>query len=129
MSQEKVELVRRFYEAFNRGDHAWANLMAPDVELIAHEVGSGQTVGSKGVIRGMEEFTSVFASYEVSPEEFHDAGDQVVVGLRRRVKSARSPTSIEDSFAQVISVRGGRIVRFESFPRVSEALEAAGISR
>jgi ketosteroid isomerase-like protein len=129
MSQENVEIVRRFYEAFNRGDRdGWLRLMSSDVELLAHEIGGGHTVGAEEVARGMDEFTSVFASYEVSPDDFYDAGDQIVVVLRRSATSARSPASIENRFGQVISIRGGRIVRFQSFPRVSEALEAAGLS-
>ena len=71
----------------------------------------------------------MFASYEASPEDFHDAGDQIVVVLRRSARSPRSPAVIEDRFGQVITIRGGRIVRFQSFGRVDEALEAAGLSQ
>ena len=128
MSQENVEIVRRFYEAFSRGDRdGWTRLMSSDVELFPLEAG-GHKLGAEGVVRGMDEFTSVFASYEVSPEDFHDAGDQIVVVLRRSARSPRSPAVIEDRFGQVISIRGGRIVRFQSFGRVDEALEAAGLS-
>jgi ketosteroid isomerase-like protein len=79
------------------------------------------------VVRVTKEFTSHFASYEVSPERFYDAGDQIVVLLRRSARSARSPALIEDRFGQLISLRNGRIIRFQSFREVSEALEAAGL--
>jgi ketosteroid isomerase-like protein len=79
------------------------------------------------VVSGQSEFTSHFASYQVSPERFYDAGDQIVVVLRRRARSPRSPALIEDRFGQLISLRDGRIVRFQSFRRVNEALEAAGL--
>ncbi len=61
-------------------------------------------------------------------EDFHDAGDQIVVVLRRSARSPRSPAVIQDRFGQAISIQGGRIVRFESFGRADEALEAAGLS-
>jgi hypothetical protein len=34
---------------------------------------------------------------------------------------------IEDHFCQLISLEDGRIVRFQSFRRVDDALEAAGL--
>jgi ketosteroid isomerase-like protein len=127
MSQENVEIVRAFYEAFNRGDReGWARLLGSDVELFPLEVG-GHKQGAEGVVRGTSEFISHFASYEVSAERFYDGGDQVVVVLRRSARSARSPALIEDQFGQLISLRNGRIVRFQSFRGVSEALEAAGL--
>jgi ketosteroid isomerase-like protein len=127
MSQENVEIVRGFYEAFNRGDRdAWARLLASDVELFPLEVG-GDRHGAEAVLRGTSEFTSHFASYEVTPERFYDAGDQIVVVLRRSARSDRSPALIEDRFGQLISLRNSLIVRFQSFRGVGEALEAAGL--
>jgi ketosteroid isomerase-like protein len=127
MSQENVEIVRGFYEAFNRGDRdGWVRLLGSDVELFPLTI-SGNKQGVEGVVRVTNEFTSHFASYEVSPEGFHDAGDQIVVVLRRSARSARSPALIEDRFGQLISLRNGRIIRFQSFREVSEALEAAGL--
>jgi ketosteroid isomerase-like protein len=127
MSQENIEIVRRFYEAFNRGDvDGWTRLMSPNVEFVSLERGGG-AVGAEQLVRDMDELTSEFASYEVFPEDFHDAGEQIVVVLRRSARSPRSPASIEDRFSQVISIQDGRIVRFQSFFGVEEALEAAGL--
>jgi ketosteroid isomerase-like protein len=129
MSQENVEIVRGFYEAFNRGDRdGWARLLGSDVEHIPLNIGGSTGRGVEGVVRVISEFTSHFESYEVFPERFYDAGDQIVLLLYRRARSARTRVLIEDRFGQVVSLRNGRIVRFHSFPGVSEALEAAGLS-
>ena len=54
MSQENVEIVRRFYEAFNRGDRdGWTRPTSSDVELFPLEAG-GHKLGAEGVVRGME---------------------------------------------------------------------------
>jgi ketosteroid isomerase-like protein len=130
MSQENVEVVRRFYEAYDRGDrNGWTRLLGSEVELLplGVELTGGHERGVEGVVRGQSEFTSHFASYEISPERFYDAGDRVVVVLHRKARSARSRALIEDRFGQLISLRDGRIVRFQSFRQVSEALEAAGL--
>jgi ketosteroid isomerase-like protein len=78
------------------------------------------------VLQNITEFGASFASYDVRPERFHEAGDHVVTVLHRSARSARSPAPIEDRFAQLFSLRDGRVVRIQSFRRVEDALEAAG---
>jgi ketosteroid isomerase-like protein len=130
MSEENVEIVRRFYEAYNGGNRdGWTRLLGSEVELIplGVELTGGYARGAESVARAQEAFTAHFASYEISPERFWDVGDQVVVVLRRSARSARSAALIEDHFCQLITLRDGCIVRFQSFRRVNEALEAAGL--
>jgi uncharacterized protein len=128
MSQENVEIVRSYYEAYDREDHdGWKALLASEVEFLPLGLMGGSTSGVDNVARHVSEFTGAFDSYGVSPEAFYDGGDQVVVALHRSARSARSPASIDDQFAQWFSLRDGRIVRIQSFRRVHEALEAAGL--
>jgi uncharacterized protein len=131
MSEENVEVVRRYFEAYDRGDiDGWKSLLAPEVEFrpLAADLMGGSRRGVEDVARTIIEFLGSFASYSLSPEAFHDAGDQVVVVLHRSARSARSPAPIEDRFAELFSLRDGRIIRMRSFPRLRDALEAAGLS-
>jgi ketosteroid isomerase-like protein len=131
MSEENVEIVRRYFEAYDREDiDGWKSLLAPEVEFrsVTADLMGGSSVGREDVARGIIEFMGSFASYSLSPEAFHDAGDQVVVVLHRSARSARSSAPIEDRFAQLFSIRDGRIIGMRSFPRLQEALEAAGLS-
>ena len=128
MSQENVEIVRSYFRAYDREDpDAWKALLAPEVEFLPLGLMGGSTSGVDNVAREVSEFTRAFDSYGVSPEAFYDGGDEVVAVLHRRARSARSPAAIDDQFAQWFSLRDGRIVRMQSFRRVQDALEAAGL--
>jgi ketosteroid isomerase-like protein len=68
-----------------------------------------------------------FAEYEVRPEQLRPVGDHVVAALRRQATSARSPVALADRFAQVFTLREGKIVRIQSYPSFDEALAAVGL--
>jgi ketosteroid isomerase-like protein len=131
MSQENVEIVRRYFEAVIREDlDGWKALLASEVEFVplAANLQGGPARGVENVARSVGEFIESFASYSLSPEAFYDAGDQVVAVLHRTAESARSSALIEDRFAQLFWLRDGRIIRMHSFQRIRDALEAAGLS-
>ena len=88
MSQENVDMVRRAFEAFNRGnrDAAVADV-APDFEYVA----SGAIPGATGNYRGPEGFKRFtewlldqFDDVRVDLTEVIEAGDQVVVRTTSR---------------------------------------------
>ena len=83
MSEENVELVRRGYAAFNRGDvDAVVADFARDFEYVA----MGMIPGITGVYRGTEGYKrfmrTVWDEFDDARNEVHefvDAGDQVLV--------------------------------------------------
>jgi hypothetical protein len=87
MSPENVELLRRGFEAFNRGDiDAMVADMAPDCEYIAIGV-----VGATGVYRGPEGLKRLLSQlwdefddprYEV--HELIETGDRVLASVTLR---------------------------------------------
>ena len=105
MSQGNVELVKRSFELFLRGDlEAWLDTLHPDVgwDISAHPLPDVPNHG-----RGRDAFTDMTATYlsgwiDYSAElkELVDAGD----------------------------VRNGRVVFLRVFQTKAEALEAAGLS-
>jgi len=132
MSQENVEMVRRAYEAFNRGDRdaAVADLAA-DCEYVA----SGAIPGATGIYSGpggFKRFTEwlldEFNDARVEINETIDAGDQVVVSVTSRGSGKHS--GVETSWVtwQVWTFRAGKAVRGEGFRSRGAALEAAGLS-
>ena len=82
MPQENVEVVRRGYEAFNRGDiDGVLEVLAPDFEYVA----TGAVPGVAGVYRGTagfrqfaEAFWAEFDDPRIDVHELIDAGDQVL---------------------------------------------------
>jgi ketosteroid isomerase-like protein len=131
MSHENVELVRRAYEAFNRGDldgmfaHA-----APTFEYRA----TGVIPGAAGVYRGPEEYRRFlerwwgeFEEPEVDVHEFIDAGDQVLVSLTFRGRGKQSGVETHWSLWQLWTARAGKVVRGQGFTNREAALEAVGL--
>ena len=132
MSQEQVEMVRRFVDAVR--DRRWEDAtrqLAPDIEL--HGTVGGLTEGS--VWRGPEQVRDFFerdseAWHErrLDTEQFIDAGDCVVVLLHEFRRGKGSGVEIETDTAMVYEVRDGRVVGIQGYMDRAQALEAAGLS-
>ena len=131
MSQESVELVRRGYEAFNRGDiDGVVGLLAPDFEYVA----SGLVPGVGGVYRGAEglrrfaeTFWAEFDNPRIEVHELIDAGDQVVASTTMRGLGKQSGAETSWDVCQVWTVRDGTAVSGQGFPSRDGALEAVGL--
>ena len=132
MSQDNVEIVRRGYEAFNRGDiDGVVGFLAPDFEYLA----SGLVPGVGGVYRGaeglrgfMETFWAEFDDPRVEIHELIDAGDQVFASTILRGHGKQSGAETSWSVCQVWTLRDGTAVRGQGFPSRDEALEAVGLA-
>ena len=131
MSEENVEVVRRGYEAFNRGDlDGMVADFAPTFEYVA----SGAVPGTGGVYAGPEglrEFMGWFGEfYEARAEidELIDAGDRVLVATTTRGRGKQSGVQSAWHLWQLWTLRDGKIVRGQGFTNRDEALEAAGLS-
>ena len=131
MSEENVELVRRAFEAFNRGDHdaAFADL-APEFEYVP----SGAIPGVTGIHRGPEGFRSFtrwlldqFDDARVEVNEIFAEGDRVIVSATNRGRGKRSGIDSSWQVWQVFTLRDGKAVRGEAFTSKEDALEAAGL--
>ena len=80
------------------------------------------------VLRYAERWLEAWDEYRVIPEEFLDAGDQVVVIYRAVGRGKGSGVAVERRNAHLWTFRDGRAVRLEIFATPEEALEAAGLS-
>jgi len=138
MSQENVDLVRRAYEAFNRGgvdacvsEGVWSPDIVWDVTPSGIP-GLGTYRGQAEVRRFFEDdwFSAFpFDEWEVEVEDVIDAGDQVVISMsRQHGRGASSGAVAELELAQLSIVRDGQIVRVDNYTDRKTALGAAGLS-
>jgi ketosteroid isomerase-like protein len=126
MSQENVEVVREFTEAYLRGafDEALAHL-APK---LVYEVGQELPARTPAEVRAMwERWESDWDELETVPEEYIDAGDQVILAVRYSGRGRASGIAVEDRQFEVHTLSEGKIVRKVEFSDRFQALEAAGI--
>lgn len=121
-----AEIVTAFFAGGEHGDEA---CLADDVEFVPFRRLAGPgTRGPRAFTRYIREIAKQFAEYEVELERLWCADDQVVVDVRREARSARCPVPLTDHFAQVLTLREGKIVRIEAYPTFEAALTAAGLS-
>jgi ketosteroid isomerase-like protein len=134
MSQENVELIRRFTEAVNRGDVAGAIALAnppPEYEFVPG-LPLPDIAGLRGpeaMRRAVERFWGEFDDAQVELHELIDAGDAVVgsATFHGRGKHSGADTSWGPLWG-VWTVRDGRLVRWQGFTDRDAALEAAGLA-
>ncbi|MET0810171.1 MAG: nuclear transport factor 2 family protein [Thermoleophilaceae bacterium] len=129
MSQENVEIVRWAfaYEMYGRGDRAQAAAYcAPD--FVMNPIEEGPSYGLDSIRDNIKQWASAWEDFEVTAEEFLDAGDRVVVTARHRGRGRESGVTVDARFYEIYTLRDGTIVRVDEFAERSEALEAAGLS-
>jgi ketosteroid isomerase-like protein len=130
MSAENVEVVRRSFEAFARGDlnAAFADY-DPAIEwCTAHDEPDQQVYrGHDGLRRfaaTIEEPWQDRFSEKVTADAFIDRGDFVVVPWHGLLHGRGSGIEIEISETYVARLRDGKIVRVDEYRTKEEALEA-----
>jgi ketosteroid isomerase-like protein len=126
MSQENVEVVRSFTEAYIRGDHVSAlSHLAPD---LVYEVEQELPLRRPDDLLDMwKRWEADWERIDLIPEEYIDAGDEVVLVVRYSGRARASGIELEDRLFEVHTLRDGKIARKRDFKTRSEALEAAGL--
>ena len=132
MSQENVEVVRRWTEAYNRRDiEGLLELSDPDIEfrsIFAGIESGGAFRGSTGVYEYFKAIEDAYESFQVLPDEYLDAGAGVVILSQAVWTGRKSGASDATRIAVVVWLRKAKAMRVETFTDRTEALEAAGLS-
>jgi uncharacterized protein len=127
-----VDLVKRSYEAFSRGDlDGVLGDMHPEIEWQ-----QAQGLPHGGLYRGLDEVRrNIFEPLDESwwdgftavPDEFLEAGEQVVVLGRYRGTARESRKQLDVPFVHIWSVSGDKAVRFRQFLDTAGWVEALRI--
>jgi ketosteroid isomerase-like protein len=136
MSQENVEVFRRAFAEFTRGgwEPLFGTIWAPGIVWDMSPAG----IAGLGTYRGYDELRSFFEDWfstfpfdewEQELDDVIDCGDERVIALtRQRGRGSASGVSVELEYAQVITVRDGKIVRVVVYTDRGQALEAVSLS-
>ena len=132
MSQDDVEVVRSFFAAFACRDlDAAAKLLHSEVEVRPAVVGGLEGTVYRGVSGNRQfwaDIDAAWATFGIEPQQFRDLGGRVLVLGRAIARARGSGIALDEPSAWIADVRGGEIVRFQSFTSQANALEAAGLS-
>jgi ketosteroid isomerase-like protein len=127
--------VKLGIEAYNRGyldaALAWYH---PDVEYITPRqiipLGFDPIYrGRQGRIEVQQRWTEEWGEFEFRPEELIDLGDGRLLQVgRMRGRGASSGAALDNDYADLQWLSGGRVIREQVFLDRAEALDAAGLS-
>ena len=122
MSRENVEVVRRGWDAWIRGDmDALFETFHPAVEW---DTTSFEGWPENDVYRGHDGVLTVFPDYTIEVEELRDLGDATLSRFRARGHGAASETPLVDPAWHAIKWRDGKCVWWRVCSTEAEALEA-----
>jgi uncharacterized protein len=115
-----VEIVKRSYDAFARDDmDGVLGDMHPDIEW--HQA---QGLPHGGFYKGLDEVrrnifdpldSEWWDDFTATPDEFLDAGDEVVVLGRYRATAKQTGKALDVPFVHVWTLAGEQAVRFRQF--------------
>jgi ketosteroid isomerase-like protein len=130
MSQEKVEIIRRMYDSFEKGDVP-AVLGQMDQQIEWKEADNfiyadgNPYVGPQAVLEGVfMRFGSEWEGFAVIPEEWLDAGNHVVVLGTYTGTHKETSREVRAQFAHVWGVKGDRVVRFQQYTDTKQFADA-----
>ena len=125
MSEGHIELVRRTYAAWNRGDiSGLIELTHPDFQWVEPReiVGASGGRGRPGFERYLRSFSEVWQEFSWHPETFRHAGDLLLVVVREVGRGRLSGARVEQRLAHLWTIRNGRSVRMERYVDQRQAL-------
>ena len=125
---ENVELVRRIYDGWARGESV-DDLFHPDVEWVnpPDAVETGTRRGQESFQGAVDSVNELFEEVRIEPKRFLEAGDHVVVVATFATRGRGSGIEFEQEQGHVWTVREGKATRFQWFNDPNEAFAAAGI--
>src|ERR671914_59566 len=131
MSQENVEIVRAGFDAFSRGDMP-AMLELVDPSIVFTPIPDAPDVedfhGHEGLLQGIAQTTDIWEDFSVELREMRDFDDHVLASFRWSGRGPSSGIEVEVDVCARITVREGKLVRWQFFASEQQALEAAGLS-
>jgi ketosteroid isomerase-like protein len=127
-----VEIAKRGFETLaSRGVDAFLDFIHPEFVSVAPPELSvePQTYrGREGVKRWFSSWYEAVDEVRLEPEEFIDAGEQVVIPLRIVVRGHDSGIEVGQGITWVSTLRDGLVVRMDTYADKEAALQALGMN-
>jgi ketosteroid isomerase-like protein len=128
VSQENVGVVRSLYAGWLRGEIG-IDKLDPEISMVESETlpGAASAYGIEAVERYMRSFVNYWEQIRFEPQEYIDAGNQVVVVASLIGKGKKSGVEVTRTWAYVWTVRERKALRMVGYADRAEALKAVGL--
>ena len=130
MSQENVEVVKAFFNAYNaRNSEAVDRLLHPEAEITTLSTRAGMPDHwRRGTTkRYFERLDEAWTDLRCEIQGYRELGERVVALGVQRGAGMSSHIEVAGDFAVVFVVRNSEIVLLDSYDNWKAALEAAGL--
>jgi ketosteroid isomerase-like protein len=94
----------------------------------SHLPNGGIYHGLEGITEHMARLFEAFENWEIEYERYLDPGDERVLVFTREKARTKLGVEVNEAHAELYTVRGGKIVRWQGFRDREAALEAVGLS-
>jgi ketosteroid isomerase-like protein len=130
MSQENVELVRRVYEDWSRGDFSAGDVFDPDVEFdMVDWPGQDKSRGLDEMRQAWQASLRAWDDFRAEPTDFIENGPHVVVPTHVTARGKGSGAAVTAETATVWTFESGKVVRLALHWDYAAALQALGLSK
>jgi len=126
MSRENVEIVRRVYEGWSRGDFSESELFDADIEF--EMIDWPHPAKSRGVAAMREAWLTTLGAWEdfrAYPDEVIDHGDKILVINSISGRGRGSGADVSAVTATVWTIESGKVVRLALYWDIARARDAA----
>jgi ketosteroid isomerase-like protein len=131
MTAADIEVLERIYANWAEGDF-WS-FESFDDDVRAHWATEVPDMGSSEGIEGLAEllrgWLQAWQSCRIEAEEFHDAGDRVVVFVRVHARGSGSSIDVDMENAHVWNMRDGQAMAIRAYTDRERALREVGLGR
>jgi ketosteroid isomerase-like protein len=130
MSQENVDLVRRWFDGLARGELS-PELCDPElrIENVAEFPITGPYHGHEGLRRWWQDVAEAFEEMRFEVEKLFDVDEERVLSVQRIVGRFRlTGIEVDTPWASVLWVKNGKLARAVGYASQRRAFKAAGLS-
>ena len=126
MSEENVEIVRRVYEGWSRGDFSGIEHFDPNIDFETVDwPAPARARGIEKMARVWGETLSAWNDFRAVPTKYSDYGSNILVLNHIEARGKGSGADVSALTASLWTIEGGKVVRLALYWDTARALEVA----
>jgi ketosteroid isomerase-like protein len=126
MSEENVEIIRRVYEGWERGDFTQTDEFDPDIDFeMVDWPHQTRVTGIEAMWETWSSTLRAFHDFRSTPTEITGFGDKVLATNRIEGRGRESGADVSADTATVWTLKDGKVVRMALYWDVAAARRAA----
>jgi ketosteroid isomerase-like protein len=120
VSRENLELVRRIFRDWERGEYSSSDWADPEIEFVIDTgLDPKRVIGTKAMAEAWREFLDTWEGWRVEPEEFREIDrDRVLVLLQPAARAKSSGIEIgpmHTRSANLFHIRDGKVTKLHLY--------------